>query len=196
MKKKDVIILISLFLIIALTVSSLSIYYWYRRHKLLFDVDSITAYESIDNENIVRFEIKGTAKTWFFDFKEYNNVYLQGAESGGDIRYFNTAAQSDVINISHKKSEFTIKFDVDKTSYNWGDPVDEYIFQERFWLLNAENDEINYDLSYILDMYNYSDNIKVEWQDPKKIDDCLLEIESWQEYMESEGNAYMTEYPY
>lgn len=196
MKKKDVIILISLFLIIALTVSSLSIYYWYRRHKLLFDVDSITAYESIDNENIVRFEIKGTAKTWFFDFKEYNNVYLQGAESGGDIRYFNTAAQSDVINISHKKSEFTIKFDVDKTSYNWGDPVDEYIFQERFWLMDADDSKDYSDLDWVMFMDDYTD-VKAVWEEPRKIDDCLLEIERRQEYTESEGNAYMlTEYPY
>lgn len=196
MKKKDVITLISLFLIIALIVSSLSIYYWYRRHKLLFDVDSITAYESIDNENIVRFEIKGTAKTWFFDFKEYNNVYLQGEECGGDIRYFNTAAQSDVINISHKKSEFTIKFDIDKTSYNWGEPDEEYIFQERFWLMDADDSKDYSDLDWVMFMDDYSD-VKVIWEEPRKIDDCLLEIESWQEYMESEGNAYMlTEYPY
>lgn len=196
MKKKDVIILISLFLIIALTVSSLSIYYWYRRHKLLFDVDSITAYESIDNENIVRFEIKGTAKTWFFDFKEYNNVYLQGEECGGDIRYFNTAAQSDVININHKKSEFTIKFDIDKTSYNWGDPVDEYIFQERFWLMDADDSKDYSDLDWVMFMDDYTD-VKVVWEEPRKIDDCLLEIESRQEYTESEGNAYMlSEYPY
>ncbi len=195
MKKKDIIILISLFLIIALTVSSLSIYYWYRRHKLLFDVDSITAYESIDNENIVRFEIKGTAKTWFFDFKEYNNVCLQGEECGGETRYFNTAAQSDVINISHKKSEFTIKFDIDKTSYNWGDPVEEYIFQERFWLMDADDSKDYSDLDWVMFMDDYSD-VKVIWEEPRKIDDCLLEIESWQEYMESEGNAYMTEYPY
>lgn len=186
MKKKDVIILISLFLIIALTVSSLSIYYWYRRHKLLFDVDSITAYESIDNENIVRFEIKGTAKTWFFDFKEYNNVYLQGEECGGDIRYFNTAAQSDVININHKKSEFTIKFDIDKTSYNWGDPVDEYIFQERFWLMDADDSKDYSDLDWVMFMDDYAD-VEVEWQEPRKIDNLLLEIENWREYMESQG---------
>lgn len=60
MKKRDAVILISLFLAVVLFVTSLSIYYWYRRHKLLFDVNSITAYESIDNENIVRFEIKGS----------------------------------------------------------------------------------------------------------------------------------------
>ncbi len=186
MKKKDIIILISLFLIIALTVSSLSIYYWYRRHKLLFDVDSITAYESIDNENIVRFEIKGTAKTWFFDFKEYNNVCLQGEECGGETRYFNTAAQSDVINISHKKSEFTIKFDIDKTSYNWGDPVEEYIFQERFWLMDADDSKDYSDLDWVMFMDDYSD-VKVIWEEPRKIDDCLLEIENWREYMESQG---------
>lgn len=197
MKKKDIIIiLISLFLIIALIVSSLSIYYWYRRHKLLFDVDSITAYESIDNENLVRFEIKGTAKTWFFDFKEYNNVYLQGTESGGEIRYFNTAAQSDVINISHKKSEFTIKFDIDKTSYNWGDPVDEYIFQERFWLMDSDDSKDYSDLDWVMFMDDYTD-VKVVWEEPRKIDDSLLEIENRQEYMKSDGNSYMlTEYPY
>lgn len=196
MKKKDIIILISLFLIIALIVSSLSIYYWYRRHKLLFDVDSITAYESIDNENIVRFEIKGTAKAWFFDFKEYNNVYLQGTESGGEIRYFNASAQSDVINISHKKSEFTIKFDIDKTSYNWGEPVEEYIFQERFWLMDSDDSKDYSDLDWVMFMDDYTD-VKVVWEEPRKIDDSLLEIENRQEYTESEGNAYMlTEYPY
>lgn len=192
MKKKDVIILISLFLIIALTVSSLSIYYWYRRHKLLFDVDSITAYESIDNENIVRFEIKGTAKTWFFDFKEYNNVYLQGEECGGDIRYFNTAAQSDVINISHKKSEFTIKFDIDKTSYNWGDPVDEYIFQERFWLMDADDSKDYSDLDWVMFMDDYAD-VEVEWQEPRKIDNLLLEVDSRKKYTVSESNVYLYE---
>lgn len=189
MKKKDVIILISLFLIVLLGVSSFSVYYWYNRHKLLFDVDSITAYESIDNENIVRFEIKGTAKTWFFDFKEYNNVYLLGEECGGETRYFNTAAQSDVINISHKKSEFTIKFDIDKTSYNWGDPVEEYIFQERFWLMDADDSKDYASLDWVMFMDDYAD-VEVEWQEPRKIDNLLLEVDSRKKYMESESDVY------
>lgn len=196
MKKKDIIILISLFLIIVLSISSLSIYYWYRRHKLLFDVDSIIAYESIDKENIVRFEIKGTAKTWFFDFKEYNNVYLLGEECGGETRYLNTAAKSDVINISHNKSEFTIKFDIDKTSYNWGDPIEEYIYQERFWLMDADDSKDYSDLDWVMFMDDYAD-VKVIWEDPKKIDDSLLEIENWREYMETQGDEdYLTDYPY
>lgn len=194
---KGIIVSLSAFIIAALALAVFAVYSFFGTQGFHFDIKSITAYESIDNENLVRFEIKGTVKKWIFDKNEYNNVYLQGEECGGEIRYFNTAAQSDVINISHKKSEFTIKFDIDKTSYNWGDPVEEYIFQERFWLLDAENDEINYDLSYILDMYNYSDNIKVEWQDPKKIDDSLLEIENWREYMETQGDEdYLTDYPY
>ena len=196
MKKKSIIILISLFLIVVLMVSSLSIYYWYRRHKLLFDVDSVVAYESAENENIVRFEIKGTAKTWFFDFNEYNNVYLKGEECGGEIRYHNTAAQSDVIKISHNKSAFTIKFDIDKNSYNWGDPVEEYIFQERFCLMDSEGDKDYSGLDWVMFMDDYSD-VKVVWEEPKYIDDCLLKIKNWREYMESQGKEYyLTDYPY
>ena len=189
MKKRDAVILISLFLAVVLFVTSLSIYYWYRRHKLLFDVNSITAYESIDNENIVRFEIKGTAKTWFFDFKEYNNVYLLGEECGGETRYFNTAAKSDVMNISHKKSDFTIIVDIDKTSYNWGDSVEEYIYLERFCLMDADDSKDYSSLDWVMFMDDYTD-VKVIWEEPRKIDDILLEIENWREYMELQGEEY------
>lgn len=185
MKKKDIIILISLLLVVALGVSSFTIYYWYNRHKLLFDVNSIVAYESAENESIVRFEIKGTAKTWFFDFKEYDNVYLVGEECGGEIRYSNTAAKSNVINISHKKSDFIIKFDIDKTSYYWGEPVEEYIFQERFLLMDFDESKDYSSLGWVMFMNDYSD-VKIDWQEPREIDDILLETENRNDYAASQ----------
>lgn len=192
---KRIIVSLSAFIIAALALAIFAVYSFFGTQGFHFDIKSITAYESIDNENIVRYEIKGTVKTWLFDNSKYNNVYLEGQECGGETRYYNTAAQSDVISISHKKSEFTIKFDVDKSSFNWSDPGEEYIFQEQFYLASTEEDVTYPDLGRILDMSRFS-YVPIEWQDPKKIDDCLLEIESWQEYMEFEGNAYMTEYPY
>lgn len=193
---KGIIVSLSAFIIVALALAVFAVYSFFGTQGFHFDIKSITAYESIDNENLVRFEIKGTVKKWIFDKNEYNNVYLQGEECGGEIRYFNTAAQSDVINISHKKSEFTIKFDIDKTSYNWGDPVEEYIFQERFWLMDADDSKDYASLDWVMFMDDYAD-VKVIWEDPKKIDDCLLEIENWREYMETQGDEdYLTDYPY
>lgn len=196
MKNKNIITMVSLFLIVALGISSFGIYYWYNRHKLLFSVDSIIAYESADNENMVRFEISGKAKTWFFDFKKYDNVCLVGEESGGDIRYYNTSAKSDVFNINHKKNDFTINFDVDKTSYNWGDPVDEYIFQEKFTIIDTNKIKDYSHLGYVMFMDDY-DNVDVDWQEPRKINDSLLEAENWREYMQSQGKEhYLKDYPY
>lgn len=193
---KGIIVSLSAFIIVALALAVFAVYSFFGTQGFHFDIKSITAYESIDNENLVRFEIKGTVKKWIFDKNEYNNVYLQGEECGGEIRYFNTAAQSDVINISHKKSEFTIKFDIDKTSYNWGDPVEEYIFQERFWLMDADDSKDYASLDWVMFMDDYAD-VKVIWEDPKKIDDSLLEIENWREYMETQGDEdYLTDYPY
>lgn len=175
MKKPLKIALIVLCTIIAciLILCLVKTLYWANRHMFISNVDSIMAYQFQNNSDCYRFEIKGTLKKWFFDVKKYDNIRLIGTEGGGETKYFNAVAQSPELDVTYKDCEFTIIFDVDKSSYNWGPDVDKYIFGERFIVVDSEGNRIS-DERYALFMQDFQ-NVEVTWKEPQIVNDSLLE---------------------
>lgn len=173
-KKRSVLIISAVLLFLLAGTFTFAVKYWSERHLFVSDVHSITAYQYKNNSDYYRFEIKGTVKKWFFDTKEYENIYLFGEEGGGEIRYFNTYAKSETLTVSHRITEFTIIFDVDKSSYNWGPDIEEYIYDERF-IAVQNNSAISSD-KYALFLNDFR-NVEIEWTQPQEVNDSPLDKE-------------------
>lgn len=55
--------------------------------------------------------------------------------------------------------------------------------------MDADDSKDYSSLDWVMFMDDYTD-VKVIWEEPRKIDDILLEIENWREYMELQGEEY------
>lgn len=185
---------ISLILIIAIifgTLFSVFCCYWHRNHKLLYHVYSITAYQYENNPNLYRVEIKGSVKAWFFDNNKYKDVEIAGPTSGGEPKFWSACASSEKIDISRKRTKFTIKYDIDSTTSNnfyiFGENDEytddektysdysekEYIYSE-FFTPYSENEDYDLDYSLYMNDFRY---IPVKWTESKTVTDSLLETE-------------------
>lgn len=60
-------------------------YYWYRRHRILYDVDTITATQVNGYTTVT---IEGRAKQWWFDFGTHT-FWLKEMYQGGSAFYCN-----------------------------------------------------------------------------------------------------------
>ena len=141
---------------------------WRGDHRYISEVQSITAYRYADNPDYVRFEIRGRIRNWYYDGGVYENVVMTGYEPGGEIRYTRFASRSEPITISRRATSFTIRLDVDATSYVWGPSVEEYPFVLRYltgreeWRKNAV-------------FMNDFRRVPVRWEEPREVADCLLD---------------------
>lgn len=173
-KKRFIIIIAAVFIFLLAGTFTCAVKYWSQRHLFISDVNSITAYQHENNSDYYRFEIKGTVKKWFFDRTEYNDIYLLGEEGGGEIRYFNTHAESENISVTNKKTEFTILFDIDKSSYNWGPDIEEYIYEERFYAVK-DNGTVSFEKCALF-LEDFRD-VKIDWKEPQEITGSPLDIQ-------------------
>lgn len=173
-KKRFIIIIATVFIFLLAGTFTCAVKYWSQRHLFISDVNSITAYQYKNNSDYYRFEIRGTVKKWFFDTNEYNDIYLSGTEGGGEIRYFNTHAESENISVTNKKTEFTILFDIDKSSYNWGPDIEEYVYEERFYAVH--NDNMYFSDKYALFLNDFR-HVKIDWKEPQEVSDSPLDAE-------------------
>ena len=87
-KKERVKTAISIFLSLAIlfTIVNVVIYgYWGRRHKVLYDVDSVYVFQRKDNPDMYDIYYNCTVNNWWFDFNEhtYKLVDALGGEPGG-----------------------------------------------------------------------------------------------------------------
>lgn len=171
-KKTAILIITGVLLFLLLCTFAFGVKYWSERHLFVSDVKSITAYQYENNSDYYRFEIKGTVKKWFFDTNEYNDIYLWGTEGGGEIRYFNTNAKSENISVTNKKTEFTIIFDIDKSSFNWGPDIEDYIYEERFYA--AKDDNILSTDKYALFLNDFRD-VEIDWKEPQTVENSPLD---------------------
>lgn len=159
-------------LVVLLILSSgagvLDTWYWSQYHQFVSEVQSITAYRHAGNPDYVRFEIRGRIRNWYYDDEVYEDVVLTGYEPGGEIRYTRFASRSEPITISRRATSFTIRLDVDATSYVWGPSVEEYPFVLRYltgreeWRKNAV-------------FMNDFRRVPVRWEEPREVTDCLLD---------------------
>lgn len=141
--------------------------YWSQRHLFVSNVDSITAYQFENNENCYRFEIRGTMKNWYYDFKTYENIALVGDAPGGEPMYFKESTIYEPITVSKKASNFLIILDVDESTYNWGNGLEENVHS---WLFYCP--EIS-DSRYALFMADFKD-VPVIWAEPRQVTNSLL----------------------
>lgn len=143
--------------VICASVYALGVKYWSERHKMLFSVDSVTAYDCPDNDDYYRFEINGNAKKWWFDNEEYNDVYLDWSFEGGELNYDVPNGKSNVFTVDKGSSDFTIVIDINKS-----DMAEYYIMNTRFDLKRAKDDSSVFDDQWAMFMEDYS--VDVEWK--------------------------------
>lgn len=142
--------------------------YWSRYHQFVSEVQSITAYRHADNPDYVRFEIRGRIRNWYYDGEVYENVVMKGYEPGGDIRYTRMASESEPLTISRRGTAFTIRLDVDASSYQCGPPVEEYLYVLRYHTGRETP------IKSAIFMNDFR-RVPVRWEEPRAVDDCLLE---------------------
>lgn len=167
-KGKIAVIIIASFVAVVLLVFGAWTAYWSQRHLFDSKVDSITAYQYKNNENCYRFEIRGTVKNWYYDFKTYDNVTFVGHGAGGEMMYSKEISRSKPLTVSRKETEFLIILDVDKSTYNWGDGLKNYVYEWYYYL--PEKGETR----FALFMQDNKD-VPVDWVEPQVVTDSLLD---------------------
>lgn len=140
---------------------------WRGDHRYISEVQSITAYRYADNPDYVRFEIRGRIRNWYYDGGVYENVVMTGYEPGGDIRYTRMASESEPLTISRRGAAFTIRLDVDVSSYEWGPPVEEYLYVLRY----RTGRETSIKSAVFMNDFR---RVRIRWEEPCMVDDCLL----------------------
>ena len=153
--------------VLACCAEALYTLYWNRYHQFVSEVQSITAYRYADNPDYVRFEIRGRIRNWYYDGEVYENVVLTGYEPGGDIRYTRMASESEPLTISRRGAAFTIRLDVDVSSYEWGPPVEEYLYVLRY----RTGRETSIKSAVFMNVFR---RVRIRWEEPCMVDDCLL----------------------
>lgn len=147
-KKRIALTIISIILIIAFLVCvfiSLCAY-GHSRHRIQFNIDSITY--TLQEENNYKVDINGTVKTWWFDPFKYKEIQLIGPVEGGEPHYKEISAQSTVFDASKKPSDFSITVFVDTSSYYWSDNDasigDLELYIDQYMQLKANKGYTNY----------------------------------------------------
>ncbi|MBQ4571920.1 MAG: helix-turn-helix transcriptional regulator [Clostridia bacterium] len=87
-KKERIKTTISIFVVLAILFSLVNVVtygYWGRRHKVLYNVDTVFVQQDKENPNKYDFYYNCTVKNWWFDFNKYtyNLVAELGGEPGG-----------------------------------------------------------------------------------------------------------------
>lgn len=122
-KKERVKTAISIFVSLAILFSLVNVViygYWGRRHKILYDVDSVYVFQQTDNSDVYDIYYNCTAKNWWFDFNEhtYKLVDALGGEPGGwhfeaETEYFTSNNTGEFVFVVH------VEFDLSTV----GEPV-------------------------------------------------------------------------
>lgn len=110
-RKTTVSILVALAILFSLI--NISVYgYWGRRHKVLYNVDTVYVHQNGENTNIYDIYYNCSVKNWWFDFNEYtyNLVADLRGEPGG--WHFETKANS-VTSTNLNKNTFVIHVEFD-----------------------------------------------------------------------------------
>lgn len=87
-----------------------------RWHKLNFNISDVQIHQFYNDQNELRYkvEIKGNAKTWFYDFNEYQFMLV----SENDDNVYRNFINSDVVYVNHKGSnDFYVSFDTDNPEH-------------------------------------------------------------------------------
>ena len=87
--------------------------YWGRRHKILYNVDSVYVFQQKDNPNIYDFYYNCTVKNWWFDFNEYTYKLVDalGGEPGiwhfeAETEFFTSDNTNETVFVIH------VEFDI------------------------------------------------------------------------------------
>ena len=97
-KKERIKTVISVFsvLIILFTLINVGIYgYWGRRHKVLYNVDTVFIHQNENDQNIYDLYYNCSVKNWWFDYNTY--TYKLVAELGGEPSGWNYETKTDYV---------------------------------------------------------------------------------------------------
>lgn len=126
---------ISIFVSLAIlfTLVNVVIYgYWGRRHKVLYNVDSVYVFQQTDNPDLYDIYYNCTVKNWWFDFNEhtYKLVDALGGEPGGwqfkaETEFFTSENFNETVFVIH------VEFDISSV-YEPVPAIEEIVKMARF----------------------------------------------------------------
>lgn len=115
-KKERIKTTISIFIVLAILFSlvNIAVYgYWGRRHKVLYNIDTVYVHQDEENPNIYDFYYNCTVKNWWFDFNKY--TYNLVAELGGEYGSWYFESKTDSVtttNLCETSFIIHVEFDI------------------------------------------------------------------------------------
>lgn len=141
-KKERVRVMISLLLAVAilfLTINVVAYAYWGRRHKVLYNVDSVYIHQRDDNPNIYDLYYNVTVKNWWFDFIQHKYKLTDALQGGYGEWHFE--AETEYFTTKLYKTSFIIHAEFDVSTADFypvpDDPIKELVMMSRFNALTS-----------------------------------------------------------
>lgn len=155
-QKERVKIVISVLLVIAimfLSVNVIAYAYWGRRHKVLYDIDTVYVHQREDNPQIYDLYYNVTVKNWWFDFIPHTYKLVDALSGERGIWHFE--AETEYFTSILTETSFVIHVEYDESSV-W-EPVMTIEEVVEMAVFNAYTEEMNEDERARLYMADFSD---------------------------------------
>lgn len=155
-KKERVKIVISVLLVIAimfLSVNVIAYAYWGRRHKVLYDVDTVYVHQREDNPEIYDLYYNVTVKNWWFDFIPHTYKLMDGLSGEPGVWHFE--AETEYFTSILAETSFIIHVEYDEASV-W-EPVPTIEEVAKMAIFNAYTSEMREDERARLYMADFPD---------------------------------------
>lgn len=116
--------------------------YWGRRHKVLYNVDTVFVHQDEESPDKYDFFYNCTVKNWWFDFTEH--TYNLNAELSGEPGSWDFRSKTDpVTSTNSSETSFVIHVEFDVSSVLGSVPIEDVIMKTEFsaYDKNGKSDE-------------------------------------------------------
>ena len=142
-ERTKIVVSILLLLVMLFFLANVAAYgYWGRRHKILYDVDTVYVYQDKENPNKYNFYYNCSVKNWWFDFQEH--AYSLKAQLGGEPgSWFFESAPCSISSTNLREATFVIHVAFDLSTVLGPAPtIEEIIMTGQFFAyqINGEYD--------------------------------------------------------
>ncbi len=137
-RKERVKTILSVLLVFAILFSMVNIVayaYWGRRHKVLYDVDTVYVHQREDNPNIYDLYYNVTVKNWWFDFIQHKYKLTDALQ--GEYGLWHFEAETEYFTTNLDKTSFVIHAEFDSSTADFypvpDEPIKELVMMSCFY---------------------------------------------------------------
>ncbi len=143
-KKEQIKTVVAIFIIFAVLFSLVNITayaYWGRRHKVLYDVDTVFVLQDKEDSDKYDFYYNCTVKNWWFDFNEYSYTLVNGLS--GEPGCWHYKAKAYVTSDNNAENHFVIHVEFDASTVIGNMPSVKEVVRTGVFHAYNENGEID-----------------------------------------------------